>query len=212
MMRATLAALVTGLASICVALVVVLSGSPVAVIASNGIATPVAAYIHGNHTVCQHVSTLPAGTSAIRESFSANVGPKVTLRILSGGRTIAQGSVPAGWGISESVTVPIHSLSHSIENVRICAKLGASGELIEVKGTGSTRRRAGGGPREPSSLRLRIEYLKSGSKSWWSLASSVVRHMGFGRAPTGTVVAILALVLLLAVVGWTSGLILWDLR
>jgi len=56
-----------------------------------------------------------------------------------------------------------------------------------------------------------IEYLRPGESSWWSLATSVARRMGLGRAETGTWVALLAILLMVAVGGAMSRVILKEL-
>ena len=40
--------------------------------------------------------------------------------------------------------------------------------------------------------RMAVEYLRPGRSSWWSLAPSVARRMGLGRAWAGTWVVLLA--------------------
>ncbi len=55
---------------------------------------------------------------------------------------------------------------------------------------------------------LRIEYLRPGPGSWWSLASAVARRMGLGRAPSGTWVALLPLALMSVAVALAAWLVL----
>lgn len=207
LVRPTLA---IGLVLIAVALALVLSGSPMSVTAANGVKIRNAAGVGGSMTLCQSGETLPAGTSAIRESLSANVGPRVTLRVLSGTRVLAEGTHPAGWGVDETVTVGVKPLSVSMRHVRICALLGPSSEGLELRGTAPEG--AHHKARGARSMRMRVEYLHAGPHTWLSLAASVARHMGFGHSPGGLTAALLALMIAIALFGWTARLITWELR
>jgi hypothetical protein len=59
---------------------------------------------------------------------------------------------------------------------------------------------------------LHVEYLRPGSRSWWSLLPSVFRHLGYGRAPSGGWVAFLVIVLMLGLVVAVSRLVIEELR
>jgi hypothetical protein len=201
-MRRVPMALAAGVLLIVVALGLVLSRAPLTVAATNGIsaATKVASTA-GDATTCQSAGTLPAGTSAIRVSLSANIGPKVTIRVSAGGRTIAAGSRPAGWGLAETVTVGVKPLPHAVAGVRLCTIIGAAVESFEIRGQIINK-----------GLYLRVEYLRPGKTSWLSLAPSIAEHMGLGRSPTGAWIAWLALIAMLAVVALTSRLVLQEIR
>jgi hypothetical protein len=173
---------------------VVLSHSPVTVAGTNGV--PVKgtyAYFHGGQVVCQSGATIPRGTDAIRVSLGANVGPRVGLRVLSRSTVVSEGVRAAGWGITETVTVPVRRVLNTIFNTTVCTTLGAAVEPIGANGE-LVATAAGG-----DTGRLRMEYLRPAHSSWVSLASSVARHMGIGHAPSGTWVAYLVLALMTAV-------------
>src|SRR6202043_813748 len=55
---------------------------------------------------------------------------------------------------------------------------------------------------------FRVEYLRPGHSSWWSLASSVARRMGLGHAAAGTWIVFLLIALMITVVTLASRLIL----
>jgi hypothetical protein len=201
-MRRVPVALAAGLVLIVAALVVVLSRAPLTLAGTNGVvANPKVAKTGGQVTICRNEGTLPANTSAIRVSLSANVGPKVTVRVQSGKTVVAEGSRPPGWGLAETVTTPVKPIPHAIRNVRICTRVGAAAETIEIKGTIIK-----------GVVALRVEYLRAGPSSWWSLASSVADHIGLGRSPTGTWIAWLAVALMLAIAGLTSRLLVQEMR
>jgi hypothetical protein len=207
-----LIALAVGLALLAIAIVVVLARAPLAVVGSNGVpAKHGVAYIKGGSSGCQPVGSIPAGTSAIRMSASTNIGPSVTMKVLSGSQVVSQGKRQAGWGIDETVTVPIKRVARTIPNATICATFGPAVESIEVNGSVARTTEASG--RETvTSVMFRFEYLGRGHQSWWSLISGVARRMGFGHAPSGTWIVFLLLALTLAIVTLVSRLLLRELR
>jgi hypothetical protein len=204
-------ALAAGLALVAIAIIIVLSRSPLVVVGTNGVpAYRGVAYANGGTSGCQVAGTIPSGTTAIRISASANVGPTVTLRAISGSEVITEGKRPAGWGIDESVTVPVKRVSSTVSTARLCTTFGKSLEPIEINGAevqttgpGGTRARA---------VRLRFEYMRPGSSSWWSLARGVAHRMGFGHAPSGTWIVFLLIALTIAIAALASRLVLRELR
>ncbi len=68
-----------------------------------------------------------------------------------------------------------------------------------------------GGAR-PLPGRISVEYLHPGPRSWASLAVSVARRLGLGRAAAGTGNALLVLALALTVLTLSSWLVVRDLR
>jgi hypothetical protein len=209
--RWVLVALAVGLALIAIAIGVVLSRAPLAVIGSNGI--PLmhgVAYAKGGSSGCQQAGTIPAGTSAIRISAGANTGPSVRVKVVSGTEVVTQGKRPAGWGITESVTVPVKRVVRTIPNATLCLAFGPAVEEIEINGSVVRTTSASGKP--ASAVRLRFEYMRPGHQSWWSLVSPVARRMGFGHAPSGTWIVFLLLALTIAIVALASRLVLRELR
>jgi hypothetical protein len=191
------------------ALLIVLSGSPLTVVGTNGVPlyTPIA-YAKGGTRFCQDGGTLPAGTTAIRVSLSANIGPRVTVTVFSGPTLITSGVHPSGWGVDETVTVGVKPLPEAVPNVFICAALGPAIESIQVNGARVKLTSTSGATRTP--VWLRTEYMRPGRSSWLSLAQSVAQRVGFDRAPSGTWLAYL--VTMIAVAALASRLILWELR
>jgi hypothetical protein len=210
-------ALAAGLAAMLVALAAVLSGAPPSVAGSNGVAAEqratylqhvvsierVATYLqHGGPLGCQPAGTLPAGTDAIRESLSANVGPSVRVRVLEGSRTLSEGSRPAGWGAADTVTVPVSRVASTSEEAQVCTSVGATVETVQVDGRLSPR--ASG----PPAIRMRLEYLRPGSGSWLSRVASIARDMGLGHAPSGSSWAYVVIACMLLVAALACRLVL----
>jgi Predicted membrane protein (DUF2142) len=200
-------ALAVGLVLLVVALVIVLSQSPLTVAGTNAVpANPHVLIVNGGNTVCAPKSAMPAGTTAIRLSIVGNAGPDVKLRARSGPGVVASGERHAGWGITESLTVPVNRVGEALPNTEICLTFGRAVEGVAIDG--ALVKTIGGGE-APS---FRIEYLKPGSQSWWSLASGVAERMGLGHAPSGTWIAFLLIALMIALAALVSRLIVRELR
>jgi hypothetical protein len=190
-MRRTAVALAAGLALVAIAIVVTLSGSPLTVVHSNGV--PVEYLIgeaKGEIAACQAGELLPAGVSALRFPFESDAGPRVSVSVWSGKRLLTSGVAHSGW-TSGAVTVPVKPVQHAVAGTRVCVSLGQSAENVIVGGfrTGPAVA-ARGGDGEVLPGRFRVEYARAGESSWWSLAKTVAKHMGLGRAPSGTWIAL----------------------
>lgn len=208
----TTGALVAGLALLAIALVLTLSGSPLVVTHTN--ATPASEPIleaGSGSNACQAGEALPGGTTAIRLTLVAAVGPRVSLSVFSGARVLTSGITAGGW-TSGAVTVPVKALPHAAAPVRICFKLGPSAETVQLGGSrtsATTAARSLSGVPLPG--RFTVEYMRRGDSSWWSLAKTMAIHMGLGRAPSGTWVALLVLLLMGTTVATASWLIVKEL-
>ncbi len=214
------AALVAGMALIAGACAWTLSRAPQVVARANfsesvhktiaSTASPVGA--------CQNREILPRYTTAIRLALTAVVGPEVSVEVLSGHRPLAAGSRGAGWE-GDSVTVPVHppasaasAGSSNWSPVAVCFALSRLNSPVGMLGFRTHDNPAVGreGKRLPG--RLRIEYLRPGRASWWSMALAVARRLGLGRAASGTWNAALVGALasmLIALSGW---MIMRELR
>ncbi len=205
--------LAAGLALVAVGLVVTLAGSPTVVVRANGTpANEPIREIGGGVGACQSGEVLPAGASAIRLTLVANAGPRVTVTALSGSRVLARGVAGAGW-TAGAITVPIKPQARAVAGARVCFKLGAAPEKVQVGGSRTSvavaaRYLAGG----VLPGRFTVEYLRSGSSSWWSMLRTVARHMGLGRSPSGTWIALLVALLMGATLAVGSWLAVRELR
>lgn len=202
-------ALAVGLAVAATAVGVVLSRSPLTVAGTNSIpANPaVASGAAEGSSLCQPSGTVPEGTTAIRISASANIGPRVTLKVLSGPLLITSGQRAAGWGVDETVTVPVKRVPRTIPAATICIAFGEGIEPVQINGARTTA-----GARTGEGLTLRVEYLRPRHSSWWSLAPSVASRMGLGHAPGGTWIVFLLMAIMITVAALASRLILRELR
>jgi hypothetical protein len=204
-MRTVKVALGAGLALVAVAIALVLSGSPPRVASTNSV--PFArriAFSLGGASVCQASETLPAGTSAIRLSLGADLGPKVTVKVLAGERTATHGVRGAGWA-GGAVTVRVKPTQRQLDDATVCFSFTGANEVVSVWGMRTHRKLAAISSHGALAGRVRIEYLQPGRSSWWSSALSVARRIGLGRAWPGTWVVLLVMLLMLA----TGAIVLW---
>lgn len=211
MKRSVTAVLAAGLGLIFVVVIVVLAHSPLTVAGTNPVARE--QYIEltgGNLSTCQAAGTIPQGTSAVRvgiEGFS--VAPAVKIRIRTPAGTTVEGRQSAGLGADPNVTVPVRRFAHKVDGARTCTTVTPLAEPIRFYG--QPRHSAQEGNHLQDAL-LHMEYMRTGSKTWWSLLPSIARHMGFGHAPGGASSVIFAVLLLIALVAVTSHLLLRELR
>jgi len=205
--------LAIGLTLTAIAIGLVLSRSPVVVARSN--AVPIEGLIGSVSTAseaCQAHEVLPQSTTAIRLSMEALYGPRVSLRVVRGGELLTSGERGSGW-TWQSVTIPVRAVRRTFSNVSICFALVPRHEVVSLNGGPSARAPISlSGARSSEPIGIRIEYLRPGSRSWWSLAGSVAERMGFGRATSGTWIAFVVLVAMLALTAGVSWLAVRETR
>jgi len=211
MRRNVVVAIAVGLTITGVATIAVLSRAPLAVIGANPI--PAKDFIEveekGKLSNCQAAGTIPKGTTAIRIGVEGlDYSPAVTIRVLQGSRVLKEGSQPGGGVSAPTVTVPVSKFAHAVSGARICPTVGPALEPIRYYGVPVPSRSGG----QLQGAALHVQYLRPGTKSWWSSLSSIAYHMGLGRAPSGTWVAFLALILAIVTVALTCRLALEELR
>src|SRR5271154_63697 len=106
-MRGVKIALAAGLAILAASLVVVLSGAPMSVAGTNGVAATSSLKLSSHGFIrCEQGGSLPQGTRAIRVSLSVNSGPAVDVKVLAGTTGLAARAPPAGGGGGENAPGP----------------------------------------------------------------------------------------------------------
>jgi hypothetical protein len=207
-------ALIVALGGVAIALLVVMSGSPPTLTRASA---PLAGYTELNTIaaparLCQGDEVLPAGTTAVRISLEALIGPSVTLAASADGHLLTSGRRATGWS-NGSVTIPVAPLTRSYSHVTICAQIARPRKPLGVDGVRTApavaARDAAG---QPVAGRLLVEYLRPGKTSWWSLVRSVARRMGLGHAWGGTGIALLAAAMMAALATLMSWVLLRELR
>jgi len=164
----------------------------------------------GDAAVCQDNETLPAGTTAVRLAMWAFVGARVRVVAYDGSRVLTEGSHGPDW-TSTSVTVPVRPVQSTTSGALLCLAIGPNSEPILILGDNAQPAEAAvelpanaPAPRSASLEeklpgRMHVEYLGSGTASWWSRITSVAEHVGLGRAYSGTWIAALIAALMIAV-------------
>jgi hypothetical protein len=209
-MRGVKLALAGAIVLIVLAVCVSLSRSPPVLAGTNSVsAVHLVGESEGKATVCQREATVPQGTSAVRVSLGAGAGPSVRVTISSGSRLVSQGERPSGWGLTANVVVPVAELRHAVQNARICTTVEPDAEPVKAYGVPGPG--ANGGSASEN-LTLRLEYLRSGSQSWWSLLPSIFHRIGLGHAVSGAWLAFFALALALAALALALRLTWSELR
>lgn len=194
-----------GLATIAAVIALTLSRSPLVVTQTNGVAPRMIFDTRGQASFCQEDQVLPQGTTAVRLSLSVNIGPSVTVRMMSGSHLITEGHLGPGWGVTSTATVPVKPVARTVRAITACVRLGPAVETVEIEG--DTVEQPASPVQGPHTVdEMRIEYMQPGGGSWWSRASTVARHMGWGHEPGGPwpVWVLIALMLLtVAITCWT---------
>ncbi|HEV7936523.1 MAG TPA: hypothetical protein VGP18_00685 [Solirubrobacteraceae bacterium] len=210
-MRRVAVALSVGLALLVVAILAILTRSPLTVIGTNSVPAAVTNELqNGNLSRCQSVGTFPKGTSAIRIAIEpTSAGPTVTAKVLSGTRVLTEGQLVSGWGAASSATVPVKPLAQTLEDAVICTAIGPAVLPFRIRGTPA--RRSAAGANKLQDMFLSMEYMRPGPQSWWSLAPSIAYHMGLGRAASGAWIVYFTIALMLAVVILSARLTLKEL-
>jgi hypothetical protein len=180
------------LALIALVLAATLSRSPLVVAGSNRVpGVGFVATTRGNATFCQDGETLPSGTTAMRFWVNTNINPRVRVVVRSGAEVVTEGAQQSG-RLTSAIAVPLARVPRIVEDATDCFTIDPAVEPVRLVG-GYTPARRPGEPR----VKIRVEYLRAGHRSWWSQALSVARRIGLGRAPSGTWVAFVPLALML---------------
>lgn len=211
MHRARWMLVLAGLALMAVAVAVVLSESPPSVLATSSAAgQAVAASASGKLAACQAGERIPRGTTAIRLSLAAFVGPRVSVKVLSQGHLLASGEHGSAWS-GQTVTVPLGRVSRAIPGATVCFATTSIRDELLVYGRRTEEAIAAHTSRGGYlSGRAGVEYLGPGHASWLSLAASIARHMGLGRAWSGTWAALFAAISTLSALGLASILLVRE--
>jgi hypothetical protein len=160
---------------------------------------------------CQTGELLPARTTAIRLGLTTNIGSRVTVKVFSGSRVVTGGEQTPGWH-GASVTVPLRALSRAVPRAKVCFRLSDLNAIIQMLGVPTGRAVAAVDEGQALPGRMRIEYLRAGRTSWWSMATEVARRLGLGRAAGGTWNALLVLALATLLVALSTWLVSRELR
>ena len=150
-------------------------------------------------TLCQSDERVPGGTGAVRVLASTGdaPGPPVVLRVAAPGRATRHGESPPGWrGGDLAIAIPM--TRRWWPDARVClTNRGAS--PMSLAGESFPPAEAASAAGNPQPGRARIEYVRSQTASWWSLAPQLARrlaavHAAAPGAATGYLCATLAFI------------------
>jgi hypothetical protein len=133
-MRGVRIALVAGLALTALGLALTLSSAPAVVAPTRSV--PIEGELEETQrgvSVCQGNETVPGGTTAIRLSLKAMLGPRIELKAFAGGRILTSGRSLAGW-TSGAVTVPVRRVARTVTGAKVCLALAVRDETVMVLG------------------------------------------------------------------------------
>jgi hypothetical protein len=195
-----------------IAAILTLSHAPSTIAGTNGV--PRTASLSRKASItggCQAGETLPRNTSAVRLGLAVVIGPRVTVTMLTGSHVITRGTEGTGWDGS-AVTVAVRPVRRALSHVTICFRLSFLTGNVTVIGSPTNPAVAAVADGETLRGRMRIEYLRPGSRSWWSQIVGVIRHMGLGRAWSGSWIALAIASLGGACIALASWLVVRELR
>jgi hypothetical protein len=176
------AALAGGLAIVLVAAAIVLSDREPRMAGSNLV--PELGFLPElapGQRLCQAQELVPRDADSVRILVGTFGGPGGGLDVTldTRGRRLTQGSLPPGHGQGH-LTVPIRPLSRTTGDATLCiANRGDSKVALGGSDRVSPFARVGGAELPG---RARVEYMRPGRESWWSLAGEVVHRFGYGKA------------------------------
>jgi hypothetical protein len=204
--------LAAGLALIAIALIATLSHAPATIARAPAVPPEKkVAFTTSDASGCQNGEALPGGTSAIRLGLFAVSSPGVAVEVFAGSHRITKGAIGPGW-VGEGATVPVAEVPRGVAPVKVCFRVHPVVGRVEVLGRPTSPAEATVAEGKPLPGRISIEYLRSSHRSWWSRATSVARHLGFGHAARGAWDTLFVIVLAAGIVTLSSWLVVRDLR
>lgn len=147
-------------------------------IADSGFVIPLAP----GQQLCEPGELLPGDTGGLRlaADSGASAGPRLTAHIFSARGAVSSGVLAPGWH-SGAVLIPIRRVARTLASAIVCLRNAgsrpvsfggsapASGFVIELAG-------------KPFGGRLRIEYMRPGSESWFSLLPTLVHRFSLAKS------------------------------
>jgi hypothetical protein len=133
---------------------------------------------------CQDAETIPGDSAELRVLIGTFGRPLPAVRVNASadGRTITTGELPAG-GPEGRAEIPIEPVEERAGDARVCLRLRATRPVVLYGEQG----------------RVRFEWMRPGSESWFAMLPTVAHRFGLGRASfAGSLLLLLAALVLLA--------------
>jgi hypothetical protein len=130
--------------------------------------------------VCDRRETVPAGTASVRLTIArATEGAPVAVRVReAGGRVAERGTIAGGWSGSR-VDVPIGDVASTIANAQVCI---TSSQPLFLRGYNTANEgESSAVDGNPSKETIRLQYIRGGEESWWSVLPAIAKRMGVAR-------------------------------
>jgi hypothetical protein len=201
--------LIGGLVALAVAVAVTLAERGARQAGSNRIpAGQFVAQLPARKTLCQDGELVPGDSAGLKLTVGTyhRPGPPVRVTITRSGQPVADGGLAAGWTQGNHVRFPIAPVRRTTQGSRVCLT-NAGPATLALGGSPTAELPARlDGRRTPG--RVRIEYVRPGRESWWSLLPTVSYRFGLGKAPgLGAWTLALAVGLALSAIGAAAWLL-----
>jgi hypothetical protein len=172
--------LATGALLLAVAVAVALSDSKPRLAGTNRVpAADFTVELRPGQRICQGEETVPKDAAAVR--FTTPASGRADLGVeISAGRSVARGARRGAFAAGQ-LRVPVTRVERSAQPGTVCVTQ-RGGAPVKIAGLLT-------GPNPASAVvdggqtagRVRIEYLRGGEESWWSLAPTIVHRFGIGK-------------------------------
>jgi hypothetical protein len=141
----------------------------------------------GSH--CQDGETIPGNSAALRLLIGTYGRPVPELGVSArrmGGDRVTAGERPGG-GSAGRIDIPVERVEDAVSGVRVCVRAGGPGRSV-LYGAGG---------------RVRFEWMRPGSESWFELLPTIAHRFGLGRASLAGSL-LLPFVALLLLAAWAA--------
>jgi hypothetical protein len=175
--------LVVGLLAIAIAGVVVLSRSAprrsgTNLISDFGFVIPLAP----GQQLCEPAELVPGDTGGLRLAVDSGAfpGPRLQASINAPQGPVSSGELKPGWR-SGTILVPLDRIPRTLPSATVCLRNAGSREVRfggSTPASGFVIEDAG----KPLSGRLRIEYMRPGSESWFALLPTLVHRFSLAKS------------------------------
>jgi hypothetical protein len=143
----------------------------------------------GDWRHCQSGEVVPKDAASLRLLVGTYGRPTPELRVVArrqGGEVVTAGRLPADAGEGH-VDIPVRRVEETEGNARVCVSVSGRGRTVLYGAAG----------------RLRLNWYREGSESWFDVLPTIAHRFGLARAnPVGALLLPLAALILLA--GWVA--------
>lgn len=165
--------------------------------------------VPAGRTICQRGQTVPFDTAAFRflvGSFGKPM-PRIDVQVRDArGAVLDRATLPAGAPEGET-TIPLGHALDEVPKATLCVR--GQSTRIALAGVASDSAVAARVGRRPQPGIFRIEYMRPGRPSWWSMFPEISRRFGYAKASVIGTWTLPVLILLALVIYGLVGALLW---